>query len=117
MIKFYPVVRGGAEDSDKSQTVLAKFAHGDRFDYWVGEYGEALASHFFVGWIPLRDLDDIKADTDRNEKNLEEALERLRGRDAPSYIIYEEEIYEVDTNKFEVDEKELYKINSDALLN
>lgn len=50
MIKFYPVIRGGAEDSDKSQIVLAKFAHGDRFDYWVGEYGEALASPFFC-WL------------------------------------------------------------------
>ena len=77
MIKFYSVIRRGVEDSDKSQIVLAKFAHGDRFDYWVGEYGEALASHFFVGWIPLRDLDDIKADIDRNEKNLVEALEYL----------------------------------------
>ena len=117
MIKFYPVIRRGVEDSDKSQIVLAKFVCNNGFNYWVGEYGEALASHFFVGWIPLRDLDDIKADTDRNEKNLEEALEKLRGRDAPRYIIYEKEIYEVYTNKFEVDEKELYKINSDALLN
>ncbi len=111
MIKFYPVIRRGAEDSDKCQKVLAKFAHGDRFDYWVGEYGEALASPFFVGWIPLRDLDDIEADTDRNEKNLKEALEKLRGRDVPSYIIYEKEIYEVDvSSKFEVDDKELFSI-------
>ena len=117
MIKFYSVIRRGVEDSDKSQIVLAKFAQGDRFDYWVGEYGEALANPFFVGWIPLRDLDDIKADTDRNEKNLKEALEKLRGRDAPSYIIYEKEIYEADTNKFEVDGEELYKINSDILSN
>lgn len=115
MIKFYPVIRGGAEDSDKSQIVLAKFVRNNGFDYWVGEYGEALASHFFVGWIPLRDLDDIKADTDRNEKNLKEALEKLRGRDVPSYIIYEKEIYEVDANKFEVDGEELYKTNSDIL--
>lgn len=115
MIKFYPVIRRGLEDSDESQIVLAKFAYGDRFDYWVGEYGEALDSPFFVGWIPLRDLDDIKADTDRNEKSLEEALEKLRGRDDPSYIIYEEEIYEVDANEFEVDGEELYKINSDIL--
>lgn len=111
MVKFYPVIRRGAEDSDKNQIVLAKFAHGDRFDYWVGEYGEALASPFFVGWIPLRDLDDIEADTDRNEKNLKEALEKLRGRDVPSYIIYEKEIYEVDvSSKFEVDDKELSSI-------
>lgn len=111
MVKFYPVIRRGAEDSDKSQRVLAKFAHGDGFDYCVCEYGEALASQFFVGWIPLRDLDDIKADTDRDEKNLKEALEKLRGRDVPSYIIYEKEIYEVDvSSKFEVDDKELFSI-------
>ena len=41
MIKFYPVIRGGAEDSDKSQIVLAKFVRNNGFDYWVGEYGEA----------------------------------------------------------------------------
>lgn len=115
MVKFYPVIRGGAEDSDKSQIVLAKFVCNNGFGYWVGEYGEALANPFFVGWIPLRDLDDIKVDTDRNEKNLKEALEKLRGRDVPSYIIYEKEIYEVDANKFKVDGEELYKTNSDIL--